>query len=133
MAFLAVSQEFEGACCENLSIKSLSPDFHLRECIGHFNLYLDVEDEPFVCYGASVFKNNENKTYLYRSKYGTWIIGKTLGKVKKGALIRSHDDEKDKFALVCPCGVEKWQARNGESWKNDDSIRIMIRRNKKVF
>ena len=31
--------------------------------------------------------------------------GKTLGKVKKGALIRSHDDEKEKFALGCPCRV----------------------------
>jgi len=29
--------------------------------------------------------------------------------------------------------VQKWQVRNGETWKDNDSIRIKIRRNKKVF
>jgi len=33
------------------------------------------------------------------------FTGETLGKVKKGAVIRSHDDEKETFALVCPCNV----------------------------
>jgi len=76
MVYLSVDQEFEGACCENLTIKSTSPDFPLHESIGNFDQYLDVEEEPFVCYGASVFKNTENSTYLYRSKYGSWIVGK---------------------------------------------------------
>jgi len=133
MVYLAVDQEFEGACCDHLTIKSSSPDFPYRENIGNFNLYLDIEDEPFVCYGASVFKHSDTKTYLYRSKYGSWVVGKTLGKVKKGALIRSNEDEKEKFAHECPCRVQKLQVRNGDSWKADDSIRIMIRRNKKIF
>jgi len=76
-----------------------------RDGIGTFNLYLDVEDEPFVCYGASVFRNEESNTYLYRARCGSWVVGDILGKVKKGAIIRSKDDERESFALVCPCKV----------------------------
>eukprot|EP00090_Calanus_glacialis_P018300 TRINITY_DN28389_c0_g1_i2.p1 TRINITY_DN28389_c0_g1~~TRINITY_DN28389_c0_g1_i2.p1 ORF type:complete len:118 (-),score=11.06 TRINITY_DN28389_c0_g1_i2:29-382(-) len=103
-----------------------------REGIGNYHVYLDVEDEPFICYGASVFMNPESNTYLYRSKFGNWIVGKNMGKVK-GAIIRSQEDDREKFALVCPCKVQKWQVHDKEAWKFDDSIRIMIRRNKKVF
>jgi len=74
--------------------------------------------------------------------------GKSLGKLKNGTVIRSKDDERESFALVCPCKVcstiiqklirkllqvEKWQVRNKDTWKFDDSIRVMIRRYKKVF
>eukprot|EP00090_Calanus_glacialis_P018299 TRINITY_DN28389_c0_g1_i1.p1 TRINITY_DN28389_c0_g1~~TRINITY_DN28389_c0_g1_i1.p1 ORF type:complete len:100 (-),score=11.89 TRINITY_DN28389_c0_g1_i1:129-428(-) len=75
-----------------------------REGIGNYHVYLDVEDEPFICYGASVFMNPESNTYLYRSKFGNWIVGKNMGKVK-GAIIRSQEDDREKFALVCPCKV----------------------------
>jgi len=33
------------------------------------------------------------------------FLGDILGKVKKGAIIRSKDDERESFALVCPCKV----------------------------
>ena len=43
--------------------------------LGGFQLYLDIEWEPQVCYGACVFQNPDTKCYLYRSKYGNWVIG----------------------------------------------------------
>jgi len=133
MVFFEIGSDFKGACCENLLVKSTSEDFPHKECIGHFSLYLDIEGDPMVCYGASVFRNEETKTYLYRSKYGNWVIGKTLGKMKKGALVRSHEEDRESFTHVCPCKVDKWQVRNNQSWHSDDSIRVMIRRNKVVF
>ena len=38
-------------------------------------MYLDVEYEPYQCYNASVFKNPDTGTYLYRSKFGNWVVG----------------------------------------------------------
>jgi len=133
MVFLEVDMEFIGSCCENLAIKSSSPDFPHRDAIGNYNLYVDEDEEPYVCYGASVFWNEEANTYLYRSKFGSWVVGESLGKLKNGTIIRSKDDESESFALVCPCKVQKWQVRNKDTWKFDDSIRVMIRRYKKVF
>ena len=46
--------------------------------LGTFLLYLDIEYEPMVCYGAGVFHNKETKYFLYRSKYGNWVIGKDI-------------------------------------------------------
>jgi len=47
-----------------------------RDAIGNYNLYVDEDEEPYVCYGASVFWNEEANTYLYRSKFGSWVVGK---------------------------------------------------------
>merc|ERR1711874_446202 len=133
MVFLEVDMEFCGSCCENLAIKSSSQDFPQGDALGNFNLHVNIEEEPFVCYGASVFRNEEGNMFLYRSRCGSWVVGEHLGKVKKGVVIRSKEDDRESYAQVCPCKVQKWQVRSKEVWKFDDSIRVMIRRNKKVF
>ena len=46
-----------------------------REIGGTYEVYLDVEFDQFKCYNAAVFKNQSNGHYLYRSKYGDWVIG----------------------------------------------------------
>ena len=57
-----------------------------REGIGNYHVYLDVEDEPFICYGASVFMNPESNTYLYRSKFGNWIVGQLKLIINKNSI-----------------------------------------------
>eukprot|EP00090_Calanus_glacialis_P014215 TRINITY_DN22947_c0_g1_i1.p1 TRINITY_DN22947_c0_g1~~TRINITY_DN22947_c0_g1_i1.p1 ORF type:complete len:148 (+),score=38.43 TRINITY_DN22947_c0_g1_i1:29-445(+) len=121
--------EFQAACCDNLLIKSASPDFP-SDCLGTFELYLDVEYQPFICYNANVFKKENESMYLYRSKFGNWVIGRTLGKIKKGSKVRSHEDDPQKYTRNCPCKVDKWQMAHDGRWKDCDSMKVMIRRHK---
>ena len=84
---------------------------------------MDVECDDFKCYNASVFRNPNTGIYLYRSKYGDWVFGRkslnllsskftlhsgrNLGKMKRGAKLRSFDsEEKEKFLRTCPCKVD---------------------------
>lgn len=78
-----------------------------REIAGTYEIYTDVEGDPYKCYNASVFRNTEKGFYLYRSKFGDWVVGTNLGKMKKGAKLRSFAmDEKEKFLVTCPCKVD---------------------------
>merc|ERR1712115_520836 len=94
--------KFQGACCDHLQVRSSDEDFPYGNCLGSFDLYTDIEDEPVVSYGASCFKHTTDKTYLYRTKYGHWCIGTVLGKFKRGALMRSceKDEEDHSYVIV---------------------------------
>eukprot|EP00091_Calanus_sinicus_P011662 TRINITY_DN26309_c0_g1_i1.p1 TRINITY_DN26309_c0_g1~~TRINITY_DN26309_c0_g1_i1.p1 ORF type:complete len:137 (-),score=19.21 TRINITY_DN26309_c0_g1_i1:299-709(-) len=128
--YYQVDFTFELACCDALLVKSSDPDFENRGGLGTFLLYLDIEGEPLVCYGACVFQNPETKCYLYRSKYGNWVIGKSLGKIKRGALVRSHESDEIKFTRNCPCLVENWQVLKEGKWAQDESVSVKIKRKK---
>ena len=47
-------------------------------CLGSYELYHDVEYEPFICHNANVFKKVGESVYLYMSKYGNWVIGNII-------------------------------------------------------
>ena len=77
-----------------------------RDVTGTYEIYTDIEGDHYKCYNASVFKNADNGNYLYRSKFGDWVIGTDLGKMRRGAKIRSLAvDDKQKFLVTCPCKV----------------------------
>ena len=77
-----------------------------RDVTGTYEIYTDIEGDHYKCYNASVFKNADNGNYLYRSKFGDWVIGTDLGKMRRGAKIRSFAvDDKQKFLVTCPCKV----------------------------
>merc|ERR1711868_56 len=131
--------KFERACCDNLLLKSKDDQFP-QDTSGNYEVYLDVEYEPYQCYNASVFHNPDSGTYLYRSKFGNWVVGKSLGKIKKGAQLRSYDfdpfdaREREKFIQSCPCSVDRWQRSfKGEDGKirwTDVKAKLNIRRQK---
>merc|ERR1712228_170557 len=101
--FLDVDYTFEKSCCDNLLVKSLNKQFKRKDGLGVFSMCLDADFQPIVKYGACTFQNKETQAYLYRAKYGNWVVGTVLGKIKKGAIIRSHGEESDKFTRCCPC------------------------------
>ena len=50
----------------------------------------------------------ENK--LLKNHLNSFRTGRNLGKMKRGAKLRSFDiEEKEKFLRTCPCKVETWQ------------------------
>merc|ERR1711923_255115 len=87
--FVIVDYTFEMSCCDNVLVKCKDSNFKSKSGLGLFTMCLDVEFEPLIIHGACVFKNKEFGTYLYRSKYGNWVIGTVMGKIRKGAMIRS--------------------------------------------
>merc|ERR1712227_255208 len=113
--------KFQSACCDNLLLRSKDDEFP-EDISGNYEVYLDIEYDPYQCYNASVFHNPETKTYLYRSKFGNWVVGKRLGKINKGAQLRSYDfdpfdaKERERFIYSCPCLVNRWQ----KSFKGED-------------
>jgi len=125
--------KFQGACCDHLQVRSSDEDFPYGNCLGSFDLYTDIEDEPVVSYGASCFKHTTDKTYLYRTKYGHWCIGTVLGKFKRGALMRSCERDEEKWAQNCPCTIRKWSRLVGEKWESDKTMTVVIRRMRKII
>jgi len=126
--------KFQAACCDFLMLKSKDENFP-KEIGGTYEVYLDIEFDQYKCYNATVFKNTTNGHYLYRSKYGDWVIGTDMGKMKRGAKLRSFDlDEKEKFLRTCPCKVDKWKRRvvgeDGQVRWRDCEAKLMIRRQK---
>jgi len=121
------------SCCDQLTVSSDTCEFSHRNCIGNFNIYLDLEGEPMACYGAASFEHTKHKlegdrTYLYRSKFGYWCIGTTLGKFQTGVLVRSCEAEEITWNFSCPCKIQKWQKLVGKSWVPDQSFVINRKR-----
>ena len=61
--------------------------FFTRDGLGVFSMCLDADFQPIVKYGACTFQNKETQAYLYRAKYGNWVVGKSTEKNKNSLQI----------------------------------------------
>lgn len=133
MDFQSIDASFYAACCEHLMVKTTNPDLPNRHCLGFFDVYYDIEDEPLVTHGASVFINVKEKIFLYRTKFGNWVIGDTLGKMRRGAMYRSNEEDQDTVVHCCPCKIYNWEVLENGEWKNTNSVTVQIRRKKSIL
>jgi len=132
---LLENYDYQGSCCDHLQVNDKSDDasFPHKNLLGFFDIYLDIEGEPMVTYGASCFAHKTEKIYLYRSKYGHWCIGSKLGKMKNGTLLKSCERDEEKWAQCCPCRIKKWLRRDGDSWVSEESVTVKIRRERRII
>eukprot|EP00088_Acartia_fossae_P061622 TRINITY_DN74087_c0_g1_i1.p1 TRINITY_DN74087_c0_g1~~TRINITY_DN74087_c0_g1_i1.p1 ORF type:complete len:135 (+),score=23.35 TRINITY_DN74087_c0_g1_i1:32-406(+) len=117
------------ACCEHIAVHTKEENHPMREFLVDF-LLVDDEGKQSKCNDASVFKSRTSNVLLYRSKEGDWVVGKELGKKSKGAVLRSQDPDRESFIQECPCQTSVWQWRDGNAWRTDNKLRVVIRKDK---
>merc|ERR1719430_157304 len=127
----------QSSCCDQLRVVSKTCEFSHRNCIGNFNIYLDIEGEPMAFYGANSFEHAKHglegeKTFLYKSKFGNWCIGTKIGKFQRGILVRSCEPDEEKGTYSCPCKIPLWQKFVDGSWVEDDTF-VVKRKRKNMF
>merc|ERR1711963_156359 len=76
--FYDLDYTFTHACCDHLLVKSFQKDFKQKDGLGTFSICLDIEWQPLIVHGACVFRDRDTKNYLYRSKYGNWVVGENF-------------------------------------------------------
>jgi len=132
---LLENYDYQGSCCDHLQVNDKSDDgsFPHKNLLGFFDIYLDIEGEPMVTYGASCFAHKTEKIYLYRSKFGHWCIGSKLGKMKNGTLLKSCERDEERWAQCCPCRIKKWLRRDGDSWVSEENVTVKIRRERRII
>jgi len=121
------------ACCDHLGVHSRAQDHSHKECLQDFYLALKANGDRVACHEACVFKTKDNALKLYRSKDGDWVIGKELGKSRRGTLLRSQDPDRESFIQECPCQTKLWQKNDGKTWTTDNDLRIVIRKSKAII
>jgi len=122
------------ACCEHLGGHARNKDKHSHsECLVDYVRVMTPEGDNKACNEAAYFKARDSDIFLYRDKNGDWVIGKNLGKSRKGALLRSQDPDRTSYILECPCQTKVWQKSDGKSWITDPEIRIVIRTAKSII
>merc|ERR1712062_360911 len=129
------SYSYQGSCCGQLQVRSLSSNYPHRHCLGSFVEYLDVEGEPVVTYGASCFQRKSGQTYLYRTQHGNWCIGSMLGEAELGVCVKSNESDAERWAHSCPCSVTKWKRLEDEcdQWVDDFDLSVTVHREKSHF
>jgi len=121
------------ACCDHLAVHTRDQNHSHSECMQDFTTMTKANGDKVASHEAVVFTSSDKKLKLYRGKDGDWIVGKEIGKSRKGALLRSQDPDRESFIQECPCQTKVWQKNDGKNWTTDNDLRIVIRKSKTII